>query len=138
MARCNDCNKFVSYGDIQAEIVSEQVDNDTVTVEVRIALPCADCGAELKETTLTFEQEIDHTCEAEPGEGEQYEITGSSADGTDRRQTIDKQGKPITNYRYQKQFYGASVAVEVQCNWCSETFDVSGDVEEQASAFDEA
>jgi len=137
MARCADCNKFVSYGDIQTEIVSEQADDDLLTIEVRIALTCADCGAEVKETTLEFSEEINHDCEAEPGEGDQFEITASSADATERRQDKDRHGKPIKSSRYAKQFYGASVAAEVKCNWCGETFDVSGDVEEQASAFEE-
>lgn len=137
MARCTDCNKFVSYGDIQTEIVDERVDGDMVIIEVRIVLTCADCGAELKEATLEFEQEIDHECASAETDEERYEITASSADATDRRQTKDRHGKPIKNPRYAKQFYGASVAVGVKCRWCGETFDVSGDVEEQASAFEE-
>lgn len=136
MARCNDCNRFVSYGDIEAEIESELVDNNAVVAEIRITLTCADCGSALKEAQLEFEQDINHECKGEESEYERYEILSSDATGNERRQTTGKGDKPVP-YRYQKQFYGADVSFEVRCNWCGEDIPVAGVVEEQASAFEE-
>lgn len=135
MARCNDCNKFVSYGDIEAEIVGEQVDEDVLTAEVTITLTCAECGSGLKEVTTDFEHSIDHTCEGAEVEGDVFEIVSSDASGTDRLEDKDKKGKPIKNHRYMRTFYGADLTFEVQCNRCKETFEIVGNVEEQASGF---
>lgn len=59
MARCPECNKFVSYGEMEVEIQSEDYCNGEVTIELRAILPCADCGEELKEIYSTLEREIE-------------------------------------------------------------------------------
>lgn len=136
MARCNDCNKFVSYGDPEIEISSEQVDEDLLTAEIRIALTCAECSAEIKEAVLDFEQDIDHECEEKEIDEPRYEVLSSSAEGNSRMETTGKNGKPI-KARYARTYYGADLTFDVQCAWCDETFTVGGDVEEQASGFEE-
>ncbi len=62
--RCPDCSKMVSYDEPQATVESEEVSNEgLVNIEVRLVLPCAECGTELKETTFNFEIDLEHTCE---------------------------------------------------------------------------
>ncbi len=61
--RCPDCSKMVSYDEPQATVESEEVsDEGLVSIEVRLVLPCAECGTELKETTFNFEIDLEHTC----------------------------------------------------------------------------
>jgi hypothetical protein len=70
MARCPDCNKFVSYDDGDVDVQSEDVESDEVRVEVRIVKTCAECGTELKEATLELHGPFEHDCEAPTHDGE--------------------------------------------------------------------
>lgn len=134
MARCNDCNKFVSYGEPEIEVMDEHAEENALTANVRIALTCAECSGELKEADLDLSVEFEHECE-EPKEGEQYEVEAWEAISSERRQTTDAKGKLIKNYRYQKSFYGADITFTVRCLWCDEVIIFDGAVEEQASGF---
>lgn len=68
MARCPDCNKFVSYEDPpQTETYSEPEVSSSNCVEgaVRVVLLCGECGTELKDAEVEFSVTIDHKCEWE-------------------------------------------------------------------------
>lgn len=152
MARCPDCNKFVSYDtDTEPEIEDVQVFDESTEVQgsVRVVLCCAECGTELKESNQEFNETFEHTCEMEdvlpeflpefnPKEDEQYEIEDSSATFHERYQDRNpKTGKPIKNPRYMKKYYGAEIVISIKCNKCGDTFDQEITTEEQASYFDE-
>lgn len=139
--RCQNCNKFVSYGDIECEVESENVHGDpevidgrridNIDIEVTISLPCAECGEPLKQALLSFTETIEHECE----DGE-LEIVSSEVEGFDRVETKDKKGNPIRNPRFMKTFYGANLSVELRCT-CGWTGSIATSQEEQASNFEE-
>ena len=140
--RCPNCNKFVSYDDPPTVDISDtRIEDDTVTVELRVVLMCAECsGEELKETNSEVEISIDHDCGKPPAEGEteQFEIEDEfEGEGTSRLQTTDRRGKPIQSPRYMRTYYGADVHGSVKCVRCGEVMKRSGSFEEQASFFDE-
>jgi DNA-directed RNA polymerase subunit RPC12/RpoP len=62
MARCSNCNKFVSYDEPQVEVINDSFEDGEYMVEVRIALPCAECGDEMAEANLE-DTIYDITCE---------------------------------------------------------------------------
>lgn len=48
--RCPQCSRFVSYGEQDPEVTTSDIRPDnTVEVDVRVVLPCADCSTELKD-----------------------------------------------------------------------------------------
>ncbi len=60
MARCPDCNKFVSLEEVEPEVNTLEVDEEgIIEADVRIVNACADCGTELKEYTFDFDGESD-------------------------------------------------------------------------------
>lgn len=64
MARCPDCNKFVSYDTDQEPEVDVDIDEDgQVTGTVRIFDACAECGTELRETTIDISEDMSAACE---------------------------------------------------------------------------
>ena len=138
--RCPDCNKFVAYDYPEPEIMSEDTTGDTYTADVRVVLACADCGTELKDAEMSVEIDLsgEHDCPKadDPDADTGYSIDNSSAEFTERRTTIGPKGKPIP-FRYQKQYYGAELTVELTCSACGDTITVTGDTEEQASGFNE-
>ena len=138
--RCPSCNKFASYDEPQVEINSAEVQNGTLLADVRVVLNSACCGDELKDCEFQIEEDVTdlHVCPGldEMPEDSEYEVESSDGTGTERRETQDKKGKPI-NYRYQRQYYGAEVMFTVRCLRCDMTFDLTVDVEEQASSFNE-
>jgi hypothetical protein len=138
--RCPDCNKFVSFDYPEPEIMSEDISGDEYTAEVRVVLACADCGTELKDTELTVTIDVagEHDCENADDDGSDhgYSIDNSSAEFSERRATTDAKGKP-SKPRYQKQYYGAELTVELTCAACGESITVNGSADEQASGFNE-
>lgn len=60
MARCPDCNKFVSFEEVEPEVNSLEVDSSGyVTAEIRIVNECADCSTELREANLDLSANAD-------------------------------------------------------------------------------
>lgn len=147
--RCPDCNKFVSYDEQEPEL-SVDLQDGNITGSVRVVLPCAECGTELKEQE--FDVDIDckdfHDCAADEPEGgwsedeEQFSLQDEQADFlTDvRTEYWDKKAKkyrPIKNSRYMTTYYGASLAFTVKCNRCEEEFEVTEELKDSASSFSE-
>lgn len=58
MARCPECNKFVSYDEIEAELGSDSFREGHLCIGVRLMLPCCECGEELKEAYLELEADV--------------------------------------------------------------------------------
>lgn len=142
--RCPDCERFVSYGgDYEPEIESEDISDGELTGSVRVVLDCAECSTELKELSMEYEAQIEHKCPdaeeaGDPADGEdKFEIHSTSTSFTERRQTKDRHGKPITNPRYRRTYYGAEITTTINCTRCEEEFDVETTVEEMASSFEE-
>lgn len=159
--RCDQCQKFVSFDtDKEPEDLDLNVTDDgEVSGSVRIVNACAECGQDLTETTLdvemSFADDIEKHREEKKAEHEASEalkpedervsfdesehdsvsISSSEATRSDRRQTHDRRGKLITRSRYQRQYYGAEVAVTVECK-CGEDFEHSEVFEAQASSMD--
>ena len=139
--RCPNCNKFVSYDEPSVEVDAQPSNDDSVDLNIRIVLPCAECSEELKEAVFDESIDIVHECSAAdvvlPEGDEVFEVEDAEGVGTDRVENKTKDGKIIKNYRYMKKFYGADVTVTLKCNRCKETFDLNVQVEEQASGFNE-
>lgn len=149
--RCPDCEKMVSYGEATTEILDESIDGGTFSCSVRIVLPCAECGTELKECILEFEQEIDHECPVEKNES-QDEQSSAFEDTTYELEIDDpeliedyrpktrklKNGteKPVP-FRYQKHYFGVSISGKAICNRCGAEIEIDVSQDEQSSAFEE-
>jgi len=59
MARCPDCNKFVSYDDgTEPEAEADVDETGHITGTVRIALTCAECGTELREASFDLDVDL--------------------------------------------------------------------------------
>lgn len=147
--RCPDCNKFVPNGDPEAEVQSGEDFDATIEEgkliikcepEVRVMIPCGECGTELKDTTFNFEMEHEHECGKLPKEtpAEGIEIEGTiEAEATDDYRTKDRHGKPIKNSRYQAHLYGAEVTATVTCPFCQESIEFTAQDEIESSGMDE-
>ncbi len=148
MPYCASCTKLRGYGEQEPELEEDPTiegQGDGIYLasgEVRVVLPCSECGEELKEARLDYEIELEHACSDAkvPQEGEEepeLELIGSSASFTQRTQTEKtdpKTGKvKRIPYRYAKTFYGAEVYVQAKCSACGEELEGSTSVEEQAS-----
>jgi hypothetical protein len=134
--RCPTCEKFVSYGDGEVEIEDSDVGSDgTVTVSVRVVLPCGDCGEELKECSMELEHQIEHDCLLD--EDVDFELEDVEAEFSDRQEMKDRNGKPIKSARYRRTYYGATITGTVHCKKCGDDIEFEETVEESASSFDE-
>lgn len=145
MARCGDCNKFVSLEEQDPEVESVDYDGGEVRATVRIVNECAECGTELRESTLEMSTEApDGWDDHDP---DQLKANGKDAEECARHEiTVEEEsyertsrqdGKPGTPSRFRKTFYGAKVTVKATCKcgaW-EETVDLEDDV--QASGMDE-
>jgi hypothetical protein len=139
--RCPDCSKFVSFDEPKVEVESEEVErvNDSavsVTAEVHVTLKCADCGSELKETSIQFENDFEVPEPKDTSENPHDLEVSVEAEPTDWYNDKDRHGKPIRNPRYQTHYYGADLAITVTDEAGSQ-HDFEAQVGEAASAFDE-
>lgn len=166
MARCNDCNKFVSY---DAEIEPEEEeslsvsgDKDGYAVEgsFRRVLGCAECGAELRAATIELSEDVDLIEPPEPSKGgEESEDEGEdkkpiseedaenplfckkSRDGSHDFEVEDYDVEPTVRAegrgRGMRTFYGVKVVARLCCSKCGATAEVTLSGSEQASNFEE-
>lgn len=140
--RCPSCNHFASFEPVDPEVSDYSVNSaGTVTVEVRLALACAECGDEGKETTFEFDTVPDgledHIEEHEKA-GTDFELDFDEPDFSyyDRFQNTDKNGKPIKSIRYMKHYHGVEGTGSVICS-CGKSFEVTFSDEVQASSMDD-
>lgn len=143
--RCPDCNKMVSYGDPEFEVLSEDVGEDgDVSSTVRMALTCADCGTELKDNEFELSAQVSHECleeklkeRKEEDQGEGFELELDDPELTEEyKPRTNKQGKPVP-MRYQKHFFGVKLTGKIICNRCGEEISVEMEDECQTSGFNE-
>jgi len=118
--RCPDCSKFVSLELQEPEENSAEFDPQTGTIEAeyRLVRNCADCGTELKETTISLSGEVD----VAEHQGEGHELTAEfTAEATE-----DGGG------RYAKSYFGVSCICTVTCS-CGE-LDENVDMSDKVAA----
>lgn len=162
MARCSACQKFVPFDEPVVEVESFEEtleEDDHLTAEVSVTLPCGECGEELKQAILEISEPLpEHICQVSdvlkamlkrgstdptPEEVDteidhrSFEVTTCEAEPFERVQETDSKGKKITNPRYAKHYYGAQVTWNATCSACGAVTTVTAPVEEQASSFEE-
>jgi hypothetical protein len=135
--RCQDCGKFVSYEDPPTvEVGDWTVEGiESVLGSVRVALLCAECGSELKDTELDFVIDFDHDCDQMDDATTEIEVNDITGEGTSRFENTYR-GKVVPG-RYWRTFYGAELTASCHCPACDENFTVTTTVDEQASSFNE-
>jgi hypothetical protein len=137
MARCPDCNKFVSFEqadpevELEVELAKEEDGKPAevnVTGTVRLVLNCGECSTEMAEANPDFEIEVPLT--HQEADEHEVELVEEFAEPSDRYD-----GKPGTPSRYRRHFYGADISGKVRCS-CGAEAEFNGTAEEQAGAFD--
>jgi len=136
MARCNSCNKFVSYDSEQEPDVRVDVDETGyVDGSVTISNACAECGQEM--TSCEFSVEADFSEDTKEHKGAGHDLSVElDASRTDRFENKTRTGKKIRNSRYMKHMYGAEGEITVSCTCGSEWRKPWSD-EVQSSGMDE-
>jgi hypothetical protein len=148
--RCPTCEMFVGL-EVSEEIIGEEdlvFEEMTVEGMLTVNLCCVECGEELKYAELDAEcsdydladfdlteEEVEAWKEKHDGE-EPFDATFTCST-TDRYHNKTRTGKPITNTRYMKRFYGVEVEVELKCKINGAKHSYSHTTEEQASGFEE-
>lgn len=151
MARCNSCNKFVSYGDPEfGDVDVDATREDDVTVQVNgsveMNLVCGECGDTLKTGTIDFEQTIDLAQFEVQGEGQKPEKLPEDADVNVDNEEPEASERSEGKGRYARKFYGFTMPVTVTVTVPGEsddapsvemtaTINIADDM--QASSFDE-
>jgi hypothetical protein len=166
--RCPDCNKFVGFdeGNVNLDIDIDE-DSGRISISGEVTLPCAECGQDLKQLSVSEEVEGSDSFDSDPLELVKAKLPEGSEEITqawfdehctvayegsldssyhEQQQTHDRRGKPIKNSRYAKTYKGAEITGTITRTI---TCDVKGvepiveeesfehTIEEQASAFDE-
>lgn len=135
--RCNDCNRFVAYGDDEIEVSCEDASYDkesqtiTVSCEVSLKKTCAECGTELKEATFTIEREIQGVTPDEIADGD-FNLDVTAELEADERATGKGRGR-VT-------FYGVSGDLKVgvgRVSWTAAVSVADDDASCKASSMDD-
>jgi hypothetical protein len=145
--RCPDCSKFVSFGEGEVEVQSEELDDDgTATLEVSLTLPCGDCGTELKGTTFDVELnfEAEHQCEVttDVTEGPLFkDLEVGDVEADQRTQTTHynkkKKAQVPSSPRYWVNYYGVSGSASATCCGCGEVITLEFKDEARGSSIEE-
>lgn len=125
MARCPDCNKFVSYEEMEPE-VEVDVQDGIITGSVRIVNACSECGGELKEASLDVEETLPGWEEHVKMEGE-HQLEFVEDPSAERQSFTEGKGRGI------KTFYGAEATFRVACTCGNFTSDIEWKGSVQAS-----
>lgn len=144
--RCPECQKFAAYGEPQVEALDFGSDGETVTAEVQVTLVCAEDDTELKQGTLEASAEVEHTCdlgevvvhllkETPPDQLGADDVDTAVADR--EFEVTDCTVTPLEGARGKKNLYGATVEWTVACSACEAVIEVSTELEEEASFFEE-
>lgn len=63
MPYCSSVSKLAGYDETEVEIQSEDLDGTTISYQIHLNRPCAECGTEAAEADLELSVEIEHECE---------------------------------------------------------------------------
>lgn len=118
--RCPDCNKFVGYEEAEPEVDVDYDGLTGVSIRARIANVCDQCGTELKEAELEWEEDISDQLKAHKCTGEDFSAEETNSERITRSGNFKKGIFVPASGRYAKMFYGASVDVKISCNECGE------------------
>lgn len=114
--RCNDCNKFVPYGEIRIDNVSAELSETTATVEFELIAPCEECDTDLK--AMSFSVEVEDVVCPECGNEEDNEIETDDGQVDVEMITTTQKGNPIRNPRNYREKQVGVVEVEFTCGAC--------------------
>ena len=149
MARCNDCNKFVSFGDLDVSDVTVEIVEDQVSMTGTVYRPCADCGNNLKSTEVESVADLEEAFLQEgirDSDKVEYELEDEFPEirENSRTQDVDRKGRKILSPRYMKTFIGVECDLVITRKVTRDGKEVKKDTteinlswEEAASAFDE-
>jgi len=144
--RCPECGKFATYGEPQVEVQDFGVSDERATAEVAVTLVCGEDDTELKQGTVEASAEIEHTCELEAVVAHLLTTVEPEKLGTDdvdkavadrEFEATDCTAEALEGARGKKNLYGATVTWTLECSACGEGVEVTGEIEEEASAFEE-
>lgn len=144
--RCPECQKFAAYGEPQVEALDHGSDGDQVTAEVQVTLVCAEDDTELKQGVIEASVEVEHTCDLEAVVAHMLKTTPPDqlgADDVDKAvadrefEVIDCNVTSLEGAKGKKSLYGATVEWTVSCTACDATIEVTTELEEEASYFEE-
>lgn len=123
--RCPDCSRFVVFEEQDPEVTNIDFIEGSINGEVRLALNCAECGTELKETLFNFDADVLNELETHNEECHTELVTIK-----DKVKNIDLDNFEIDDPeptffsrtegkgRGLKTFYGYQMTVEVRCTEC--------------------
>jgi hypothetical protein len=147
--RCQDCNKFVSYGEPNTDNLEVELENGSLTLRGELTLTCGECGTDLASCSVDAEENVSDLFDRNPDESAGETAIDliedePSYEPTDRTEDKDRHGKPIKNPRYAKRFYGVEATVTIRRTILdrdgkevhSEDREVTIAAEEQASSFE--
>lgn len=106
---CSNCAKFVSLELTDPEDQGFDIGTDEmITGDVRMLLSCADCGSEMADATVSFEEdaELEHTAACQEEERE-LTLDGPELD-------YDEEG----GGRFSKHLYMVKASMSVKCETC--------------------
>lgn len=144
--RCPECGKFATYGEPQVEVQDFGVSEERATAEVQVTLICGEDDTELKQGTVEASTEIEHTCDLETVVAHLLETVAPEKLGTDdvdkavadrEYEATDCTAEALEGTRGKKSLYGATVTWTLACSACGDSVEITTEVEEEASAFEE-
>ncbi len=141
MPRCSACNMFCAT-ELQepTEDGIEWLARDGeigIGGSIELSLMSECCGMEVATASLDVEDmsiELEHAKDCKDDDAVDV---GFEVSETDRYETKDRHGKPITNPRYRRHYYGVEITATATCSSCHAEATVTETLEEQASAFEE-
>jgi transcription elongation factor Elf1 len=89
--RCSGCEKFGSNGEPEAEAESYDVSDTSISAEIKVDVPCGNCGGEFKTGYLSLEAEIDTDTHDEECE---IVVEGKNPDGSDESLVVTLESDP--------------------------------------------
>lgn len=106
--RCPDCNKFVSYDDSNdPDIQDISYADGHVSAQIRVVLPCGDCGTELKSADFDLDLAValpedaeDHKCHYEAIIGCPSHVAGTACPVCKWNGTPNPPAKPYRMVRH--------------------------------------
>lgn len=144
MPRCTSTGLFASYDEPEATVESEELAEGTLSIEVRVVRPCAECSEEMAEYTFSMEEDVEcPRCGAEcntecSGEHERDE-DGNKVDTAPILQLESVDEPDVSESgggRYKKNIFTCTVSAEILCTCCNQSFDVTVSDDAAASYFE--